>query len=171
MADWCGCIAAPPRKHSKGRRSHNATRTRGRAASRAQLWTPGWVPVTPVASPTNPADQGVQLAARGPADQVPRAVALWAALAVAVRWRGAAPHLAELHIRERCGQLLMRAVEQIVLQRHQHYVEALLRELLGDRLADACVGRGVGRAARGAVMCAAVCVRRLARRSPAEKPL
>jgi LPS O-antigen subunit length determinant protein (WzzB/FepE family) len=46
-------------------------------------------------------------------------------------------NLAELDARISGGELAERSLEQVVVERHQHDVEALLRELLGYGLADA----------------------------------
>lgn len=46
-------------------------------------------------------------------------------------------HLAELDVRVRGRKLAVRAIQQVVLQRDEHHVEALRRQLLGDRLSDA----------------------------------
>jgi len=48
-----------------------------------------------------------------------------------------ATNLAELDVRISGGELAERSLEQVVVERHQHDVEALLRELLGYGLADA----------------------------------
>jgi hypothetical protein len=51
-------------------------------------------------------------------------------------WLSRPSHLPELHPGIVSHQLLVCCIQRVIRQSHQHYIQALLSQLLGKRLAD-----------------------------------